>query len=79
MLDPVQLDFSKAVPIQAPCLLDLVPRTRTDPTKLPKPIWKCPHCGNEHSAAQLVRLDGDYLRCTACGKDFKAKAAQKTG
>jgi DNA-directed RNA polymerase subunit RPC12/RpoP len=24
-----------------------------------------------------VRVDGDHLRCAACGKDFNAKDAQK--
>jgi len=32
--------------------------------------WRCPHCGFEHSAADLVRIDGEHFRCKACGEPF---------
>jgi len=33
-------------------------------------IWRCPHCGFEHTAAELMRIDGDHLRCKNCGQPF---------
>ena len=30
---------------------------------IPTLFWRCPHCGFEHTAADLVRIDGDTFRC----------------
>jgi transcription elongation factor Elf1 len=35
---------------------------------IPRPTWNCPHCGFVHSAADIVRLDDERLRCKQCGK-----------
>ena len=37
---------------------------------IPTLIWRCPHCGFEHTAADLMRLDFNNLRCKTCGEAF---------
>lgn len=34
--------------------------------------WICPHCGHEHDAMSLLRVDGDNAQCRHCNKAFPA-------
>jgi transposase len=46
---------------------------RTRNLKLPPaPTRTCPHCGKIHTAAEILRLDGDRLKCAMCGEAFTA-------
>src|SRR5664280_1475507 len=38
--------------------------------EIPAPTWTCPHCGFVHTAADLMRLDGNRFQCKSCGKSF---------
>ena len=29
-------------------------------------IWRCPHCGFEHGAADVMRLDNKTMKCKGC-------------
>jgi len=40
-------------------------------------IWRCPHCGFEHTAADLVRIDGDTFRCKQCSQPFPSKKGEE--
>jgi hypothetical protein len=31
---------------------------------------RCPHCGFEHGAADLLRSDWDMFRCKKCGREL---------
>jgi transcription elongation factor Elf1 len=46
--------------------------TRKSLYNIPKLFWRCPHCGFEHSPADLMRVDWDQLQCKGCGKSFTA-------
>jgi transposase-like protein len=37
---------------------------------IPIQFWRCPHCGFEHSAADLLRSGWSTFKCKQCGKDF---------
>ena len=37
----------------------------------PVPTWTCPHCGHVHTPATLMRVDGEHLKCAACGEKFR--------
>ena len=44
--------------------------TRKSRYNIPVLFWRCPHCGFEHSAADLMRTDWDKFRSKQCGKEF---------
>jgi transcription elongation factor Elf1 len=42
----------------------------------PVPTWTCPHCGHVHTPTTLMRVDGEHLKCAACGKKFSVVESQ---
>jgi rubredoxin len=46
---------------------------------IPLTIWRCPHCGFEHGAADLLRVDGDTFRCKKCGEEFPSGKGEERG
>jgi GNAT superfamily N-acetyltransferase len=47
------------------------------PTLPPTPTWTCPHCGNVHTPATLMRLDNENLKCATCGEKFSIVGGQR--
>jgi hypothetical protein len=37
---------------------------------IPKLFWKCPHCGFEHTPADLLRVNNNEFQCKGCGKEI---------
>ena len=44
---------------------------------IPKLFWRCPHCGYEHTAADLLRVGWDTFRCKKCGKEFPSERGEE--
>ena len=44
---------------------------------IPKLLWKCPHCGFDHTAADLLRLECDRFQCKSCSQPFPSGTAHE--
>jgi predicted RNA-binding Zn-ribbon protein involved in translation (DUF1610 family) len=44
---------------------------------IPTSFWRCPHCGLENGADDLVRIDGDNFRCNECGMALPASKGEE--
>jgi hypothetical protein len=42
-------------------------------------IWKCPHCGHENTAAEIIRLDSERIQCAKCKQGFGRKGKADEG
>lgn len=45
---------------------------RTRKTLPPDATWTCPHCARVHTAADLLRLDSERIRCKGCSEPFSS-------
>jgi hypothetical protein len=43
---------------------------------IPKQIWRWPHCGFKHTAADLLRIDWNNFRCKECKKPFPSEKGE---
>jgi predicted RNA-binding Zn-ribbon protein involved in translation (DUF1610 family) len=46
-------------------------------TTVPIMFWRCPHCGFEHRASDLLRNGWDTFQCKECGKTFPARPSEE--